>query len=59
MSVLHTLSHSAVMVAISHVILLSDVHVSRVHEVNGCLPASSYIKHRIFMYELVGDLTKP
>jgi hypothetical protein len=34
--------------------------VCRVHEVNGCLPAISYIllRHRILMYELAGDLTK-
>ena len=31
---------------------------SRVSEVDGCLPASSYIRHRILMYELAGDFTK-
>ncbi len=32
--------------------------ISRVHEVNGRPPASSYIRHRILMYELAGDFTK-
>ena len=30
----------------------------RVHEVEGLPPASSYIRHRILMYELAGDFTK-
>ena len=31
---------------------------SRVHEVEGWPPASSYIRHRILIYGLAGDFTK-
>ena len=32
--------------------------ICRVHEVKELPPASSYIRHRILMYELAGDFTK-
>ncbi len=35
-----------------------DISIGRVSEVDGCLPASSYIRHRNLMYELAGDFTK-
>ncbi len=34
-----------------------DKDNTRVSEVDGCLPASSYISNRNLMYELAGDFT--
>ncbi len=35
----------------------SSLPVCRISEVDGCLPASSYISNRNLMYELAGDFT--